>query len=681
MKKLLTGLLVLCILTLAAAAGCITAPPDQEYLGTPWINSDIVGNIPNDPGRLQDDFHLASNHHWLSTSKIPSGEAGITAFAELEMQHQAELLRLLNNITTPKTHEEDLLLTLYNSVKDMDARNAQGMQPILPELSRIKNISTLDELSAWLTDSGYHLANPLAILTVTVDPKNSSAYIVGIDPIALSLGSKDEYKNLTKSGEQLKQNNDHTYEQLLIHAGYSQEEAQALNRAVFAVEAQIADGRRNASDLTAENRIDLIYNPRTLEQLRAESPAYPLAEILTAKGYDRGSPFVLSEPQWLAALNAAYTEKNLEGLKGLLIQNTLKETAQYLDQKCLDIYNERIIAKYGISGTKTPEQMAYDAINTKLGVATGRVYADAYFSEEIKTDITEMIERIRETFKQRLTRADWLTNETRDAAVEKLDAITINVCYPEIWTDYSALALRSAAEGGSAAENILKIAEFEADRQKHKIGTTVVKGEWSECMPQEVNAFYSPESNSLNIPAGILGGVFYDPNGSYESQLGSIGMIIGHEFTHAFDTTGSQYDKDGNLRNWWTDTDRNAFRNHTAKVAAYYETILPYPDLGVDGDMTIGETVADLGGLACMMDIAGTIEGFDYEEFFTSFSHIWRKMYPEQMGRIILETDEHPPGYVRTNVNVQQVQEFYTTFNVTAKDGMYLAPEDRLVVW
>ena len=681
MNKLLTGLLVLCILILATAAGCITVPPTQEYIGTPWINSDLAGNIPNEPGRLQDDFHLASNHQWLRTSEIPSGEAIITAFAELEEQRQAEILHLLTNITTPKTHEEDLILTLYNSVKDMDARNAQGMQPILPELTRIKNISTLDELSAWLTDSEYHIANPLAILTVTVDPKNSSAYIIGIDPVALSLGRKDEYKNLTESGKQLKQNNDHTYEQLLVHAGYSQSEAQALNEAVFAVESQIADGRRNASDLTVENRIDLIYNPRTLEQLRAESPSYPLAEILTAKGYDKGSLFVLSEPQWLTALNAAYTEENLEGLKGILIQNTLKETAQYLDQKCLDIYNERIIAKYGISGTKTPEQMAYDAFNTKLGMATGRVYVDAYFTEDIRTDIIEMIERVRETLKQRLIRTDWLTNETRGAAIEKLDAIAIRVGYPDVWTDYSTLELLSSAEGGSAAENIIKIAEFEANRQKQKIGTTVVKGEWSECMPQEVNAFYSPESNSINIPAGILGGVFYDPKGSYASQLGGIGMIIGHEFTHAFDPAGSQYDKDGNRRNWWTDADRDAFRNHTATVAAYYETIMPYPDESVDGELTIGETVADLGGLACTMDIARTIDGFDYEEFFTSFSHIWRRMYPEQMGRIILETDEHPPGYVRTNVNVQQVQELYDTFNVTSEDGMYLAPEDRLVVW
>ena len=192
-------------------------------------------------------------------------------------------------------------------------------------------------------------------------------------------------------------------------------------------------------------------------------------------------------------------------------------------------------------------------------------------------------------------------------------------------------------------------------------------------MPQEVNAFYIPESNSINIPAGTLCGIFYDPAGPEESQLGGIGMIIGNEFTHAFDTTGSQYDKNGNLRNWWTEADRNAFRNHTAKVAAYYDTIMPYPDLGVDGDLTIGETVADLGGLACMMDIAKSIDGFDYGEFFTSFSHIWRKMYPEQMGRIILETDEPPPGF-------QQVQEFYDMFNVTPGDGMYLAPEDRLTV-
>lgn len=187
--------------------------------------------------------------------------------------------------------------------------------------------------------------------------------------------------------------------------------------------------------------------------------------------------------------------------------------------------------------------------------------------------------------------------------------------------------------------------------------------------------------NSINVPAAILGGVFYDPEASEAEQMGSLGMIIGHEITHGFDSNGSQYDKDGNLSNWWTEEDRTAFNERTQKVADYFSQFEVVNGAKVNGQMTIGETVADLGGISCMMEIAGGIENFDYAAFFKSYAHLWRTQTLAQIEELILQSDVHPPGYLRTNAIVQQFQEFYDAFGVKEGDGMYLAPEERLSVW
>ena len=216
----------------------------------------------------------------------------------------------------------------------------------------------------------------------------------------------------------------------------------------------------------------------------------------------------------------------------------------------------------------------------------------------------------------------------------------------------------------------------EIEKAKAKIDSNM----WSK-PPQEVNASYRATDNSINIPAGILGGAFYDPEASEAEQMGAIGMIIGHEITHGFDENGSQYDKDGNLNNWWTEEDRAAFEERSSKVSDYFSQFEVLPGVYINGELTIGETVADLGGLSCMLEIAKGIDGFDYEAFFKSYARLWKSQMLPNMLEMTVQTDPHPPGYLRTNAIVQQVQEFYDTFGVEEGDGMYLAQDERLAVW
>ena len=318
-------------------------------------------------------------------------------------------------------------------------------------------------------------------------------------------------------------------------------------------------------------------------------------------------------------------------------------------------------------------------------MAVGKMYADAYVQPKTKQDVEELITKVVAVYRERLQNTSWLGEDTRKKAIEKLDALKVRVAYPDDWSlyDYTGLTLKSKEEGGNLLTNVMAIKEMNREQNVQKALTPIDSNMWitTQAAPQTVNAFYYFLDNSINIPAGILGGDFYDPEASEEKMMGTIGMIIGHEITHGFDTGGSQFDKDGNLKNWWTSEDKAAFANRTAKVAEYFGQFEVLPGVFVNGQLTIGETVADLGGLSCMLEIAGTMEDFDYTTFFTSYATLWKEQASQNILELQTRTDAHPPGYLRTNAIVQQVQEFYDTFNVTEGDGMYLAPEDRLSVW
>jgi len=670
----------------AAAPSPSNTPEDTDaaqagLLGAPWPNGDLAGNLPGEPPELEDNFHMAVNFDWLSNATVLDGAAITSSFSDLEAQRKTEIMALIDG-NTATGHETQLVQTLYTSMTDMESRNAQGTDPLLPYIEQIRNIDSLSGLTEFLCGSAGVIADPLCIPSVEVDDKDSSSYVVRIRPAALSLRDAGLYGGeLSEEAQQKKDVNDAAYQKLFAKLGYTEEEAQAVNEAAFSIETLIAASCYGADAQARQDYREITYNARTMDELAEESPVFPLAQILETNGFGGSDTYVLSEPDWLKAMNEVYTEENLEGLKALLLYDVLGKTCKYLDQDFLDIYNEKVNAWYGISGEKSLEEMAYEECNQSLAMAVGKMYVDHYFTESVKEDVEGMIEQVRSVFKERLSAVDWLTDETKAKAIEKLDALTVRVGYPDVWTDYSSLELLAPEEGGSLMDNSLRIRAFEQKRAQQNIGQAVQKGEWSECYPQEVNAFYNEKDNSINIPAGILGGIFYDQEGTQEERLGGIGSIIGHEFTHAFDTLGSQYDKDGNLQNWWTDEDRAAFQERTDKVAAYYEQIEVLPDLHVDGALTIGETVADLGGMACMMDIAKAIDGFDYDAFFRAYAHVWQKSLSADICAYITMSDEHPLGYVRTNANVQQVQEFYDTYEIAAGDGMYLAPEDRLSVW
>lgn len=687
MKKVLAFLLAI-LLFLVSACGTKpqeTATPEQTssaQASKDWIVADIAGNVTAQTSvKETDDFHVAVNKDWLTSVDMSGGTMQVSSFTERAEEVKEEILALLRD-SSQTSMEAKLTQQFYNTYLDMKTRNAQGMEPVKPLIEDIENIKTLEDLTDYLVNNKDKMASAPMSTAVMADFKDSRHNAVYIDAPEFALGDADEYAQLTAVGERKKAAESTLFQKLLQRVGYTQEEAQKIDELAFSLETSLASVCDGQTEQNEPGYTEKIYHPVTLKEMEDMSPAFPIAGLLkdfTEAGVDR---FILCQPDWLSKVNELYTEENLEALKAYMLKGTLEPLGAFLDQECLNLYNEYTSAIAGTEVAETVEDMAYTYTNSLLDMAVGKMYAEAYVSPETKKNVENMIADVVAVYRKRLENTEWLSEATRQKAIEKLDNLTVRVGYPEDWSlyDYSDISFVPKEEGGSLLTYLVSIRDHSAKRKVAQAASEVDSNLWS-VSPQTVNAFYRATDNSINVPAAILGGVFYDPEASEAEQMGSLGMIIGHEITHGFDSNGSQYDKDGNLSNWWTEEDRAAFNERTQKVADYFSQFEVVNGAKVNGQMTIGETVADLGGISCMMEIARGMENFDYAAFFKSYAHLWRTQTLAQIEELILQSDVHPPGYLRTNAIVQQFQEFYDTFGVKEGDGMYLAPEERLSVW
>ena len=651
--------------------------------GTKWINPDIVGALDKDADyRPQDDFHTAVNRDWLASARIEPGNSSESSFRERMREVEGQVKQLLADDsleqTTDVPKEAHLIQHLYRSLMDMDARDALGFAPVMPYIERIRSVSSLKELTSLLCDDAHLFSSVFCSAGVFADKKDSRNNVVYVGRSSLTLSDADEYRRMSDQGKRMKKANDSFFAWLLEHAGFSEGDAHMAVDDMFRLETDVAAHCLGAADQAWDDFEEITYNPCDLARLEAQAGAYPIAGILHAQGLADSRTFILEEPEWLSGLASLYAPERLGQFKAWMEIRTLLGFSGFLDRAAYDRTEQWRNESVGSVGSMPLDRKAYNAVNSLLGMAVGRVFIDRFFSSDTKRDVEKLIAQVVDTFHERLSHADWLGAETRRKADEKLDALTVRVGYPESWPDYSVLNISDDSDlvGQSVA-----IARFEAARDAAKVNKPVDRDEWL-MSPHAVNAYYLPTDNSINIPAGILGGVFYRANAPREENMGGIGMVIGHEITHAFDKNGSLYDKDGNLGNsWWTDDDRAEFERRTDQVAAYWNNIEVLPGLNVDGDLCVGEIVADLGGMACMAQIGHAIPGFDFAAMFRAYARDWRMVESREMAEFLLINDVHAPAHLRTNGTVQQLDEFCDAFCVSPGDGMYLPPEQRLKIW
>lgn len=660
----------------------VTVSAAEYDTGTPWIYSGLEGNITQDTNvSLKDDFAAAVNKEWYLSNTIPVGYSSYSNLAEKAYTMPDEFIAILTDESLKNDPNGQITQEMYRMWLDWDTRNALGMEPVMPYLNAIRNIQTMDDLQEYLTVKGG--INSLAALFpigIQADMKNATEYGVYISSPSLFLGDSEEYRNPSEYGARKKALQEELAIKLLIKAGFAQNEATQIMKNCFAFEEMMAGSILTFEEQSQTDYIDRMYNPCTMEFLREQQGDMPIAEIIEVNGYDKAPNIVLAEPEWFMAFRDMYKQENLELIKSYLLAHSIMSVCDVLDQECYDWLNEMSNELNGSQGRLRDEVLAADFVSGWLSEPLAQLYCEKYYTEEDKVRIEAVCYDVIDEYKEMVMEEDFLTEVTKLTAIEKLDNMTVRAVYPDTWDDYSSITAADIVKSGNLLGAVMMIANYQSEILVAQLDKEIDKEEWIAA-PTDVNAYYSSQDNSINIMAGILAGPVYRNDMSIEEIYAGVGSVIGHEISHGFDPTGSQFDKDGNYNNWWTDEDRAAFDNKTEKLIAYYDSIELWDGMSCNGSILQGEAIADLGGAACILRMAEEIEGFDYDKYFRSYAKVWANLTTPQIASYYALYDTHPADYLRINVVVSQFDEFQQTYGITEGDGMYVKPEDRITVW
>ena len=664
-----------------------------------WINSDIAGAVDETVAvNLKDDFHTAVNYDWILNTELPEEKlayVGIFSQAEDALQEQNYQLMKRDNTAVDEDlmsqedydHLQELTAGLADLLMDWDTRNEQGVEPIRSYAEELAGIQSLEELSSYLVSGeGWSSFGNLLLTLEMYTPYNSrEQYSVYIMPFSeWSLSGQKSYTKYNSSDVKLRSYNESAAEYVLGELGYSESEIQRMLKENYQVEQKLAAGCIDDSKVTdTAKEVDETLTLEDLEQMQGD---YPLTQILEAQGLDGSDLFSVYQKDYLNTLAGVYTEENLEALRSFYLVHLVLETLPYLDQKSYGISEQRRAVTENVKEQKETEteeektnqaqQMAYRIENDLFPDLLDELYAARYCKAEDKAALMELTQEMVSFYRQMLQEEDWLSEETRQKAVEKLDAMTLRVLYPDVLKDYSGLNYDS---NGTIVDAVNDIQEFSLAERKNDVNQPIRKSDWP-ISTRTANAGYVQEENSINICAGLMAdGQVYNRDASEEFNLGRVGMVIGHEITHAFDTNGYQYDKDGLKNNWWSKEDEEAMRQRADKVNKYYHSFTPVAGETYSANVA-SEAIADMGGVKCVLGIAKERENFNYEEFFRSYAGLW-KTKDNYSAELLMSEDTHPLAFLRTNITLQQFDEFLETFDIQEGDGMYLSPEERITVW
>lgn len=691
-----------------------------------WINSDIIGAIDeNTAVREQDDFYTAVNRDAILSvdpSKIKDGEPTGTLYESTSVQYE-RLLTLLDRSVDDTTgldeavmsaeelrHLQTLVRTFYDRAADLPTRNEQGAEPLRPYLEKIKAISSLDELTAYLADVGGANVSGISLLPISISRPQSAEekerYTVLVEAKApLTLGdTASRYKELTISSKDLS-------EDLVFYAlgqlGYEKAQIRRILNSCYRFEIKLAkhmptvsesDGKTDRDEINIEEQ----YQTYDLESLKELAGNYPMETLLLAAGLDASETYLVEEPDQVKNVGSLYIEENLSDIQNYLIVQLVRKNAELLDEtlheKAQSLKNkEDQISLSGENGAEAGEGSAdeNDEENSQNKViistyispymrdAFEEIYIGHYCDAKTKEELTELTEQMAEGFRQVLLQADWMSEETREKALDKLDHMGLHVLYPDKMTDFSTLSFEGC---DSLIEIVGRLKAFRQQQMKAYVNQPLDTQNWDlRTMPTSIpNAAYDVLSNSVNICAGFLCTKdVYDPEAGTEYNFGRMGTIIGHEISHGFDTTGYSFDRNGLREDWWTAEDREAFDIRSQNLIKYYNALSPLPNEAgsCDGKRLSGEAIADMGGVKAALLAAAEIADFDYEEFFRNYAKLWFMQQDYHAEYLTLEQDEHPLAFLRVNVTLQQFEKFLEIFHIVPGDGMYPEDENRIAVW
>lgn len=682
-----TKALALQLVLMVSLIGNMAAHSAPVMASEPLFHANSLADmdLTVDPG---DDFYRYANGGWLDQAVIPADFPAWDTMTMLDGQTRLQLVDLLES----QAEDPELIagsdawkaVRLYQQGVDLETRNQQGMAPIQDTLDAIAEISNSEDLHAFLKTSIFHNVPGFFFVNPGPDVKGSGATAAYLTGPPLGMGNRGYYLVDDAANQPVQQAYIDAAAGLLSHSGQVKSDSRQAAELVFAFEAELAEATWSPEE---SRDFEAILADMSVPELNRIYPDLDWDGYFAALGL-KTDHLTVTEERYLASLSDIVERTSLDVIKNYLTLQLLWSSSSSLDEE-----TEAIAFAYfggALNGLRVQapiEGRILDQVNVLFGDAIGQMYVSAYFSPEARVEGEHLAREVVAAFRARLDQNAWMTDETREAAIAKLDSLRVKVGYPDTWDSYDGVSV-----GDSYFATALSAFSTSYRDSLAEVGGSIDREQWP-FPPQTVNAMYNPANNEIVLPAAVLQAPLFDPAGDVATNLGAIGFVIGHEITHGFDIQGSQFNGEGVLSNWWTEEDAANFVELNGLVASQYDA-LRVDGAALDGERTLAENVADLGGVqvaydALQMELAdsgsadqtGEADFTPDQRFFISAATVWRSAIRDEALAAQLASDTHAPSVIRAVQPLRNCEAFYDAFQIEPGDPMYLSPEDRVVIW
>ncbi len=638
-----------------------------------------------------DDFYEFATGGWQKKHPLPAAYSRFGSFDQLQEDNNKRINTILGELLKKSYKQgtiEQKLSDFYKQAMDVESRNKAGISPVAPVLAEIaaaKTKADLQKIQLKYAAQGYGVAFRSGF---GADEKNVTMNIFNIMQGGLTLGQKDYYVNNDAATVEIREAYKKYIQKMFQLYGFSQEDAAKKEQAVFAHETMVALVSKSMTELRDPQAN---YNKMTLKEFQQNYPNIPLEALCNAEGIKSEyiQEMIVGQPSFMASLDKITAAEDANTLKALMEWDVIMSSSSYLTDEIREA-NFDFFGKT-MSGRKEDYPLwkrATNQVEAQMGEALGRMYAKRYFPESSKKMMEQLVKNLQVSLGERIDAQEWMSDTTKAAAHKKLDKFYVKIGYPNKWTDYSNLTIDPKK---SFYENVMACRMFAHDKEiSDKAGKPVDRDEWF-MTPQTVNAYYNPTTNEICFPAGILQYPFFEAKADEAFNYGAIGVVIGHEMTHGFDDQGRQYDADGNMKDWWTANDAKGFEQRADLYANFFSNIKVLPDLNANGRLTLGENLADHGGLMVAYNAFKNAtakkplknkDGFTPEQrFFIAYAGVWGQNITEQEIRNRVKNDPHALGEWRVNGALPHVDAWYEAFGVKQGDKMFIPKSERLQLW
>ena len=674
-------------LLLSAAAASMALSANAEHLKS--INASEIANDIS----AKEDFYRHVNQKWMDNNPLTPEHARYGKFNILDDSSKNRVRRIVTNLAATNPEPGSVaykIATIYEAAMDSTTRNKLGATPIQPLLKKVENAKDADmeDIFLWMhTEYGA----PLVGIGMQEDLNNSSQYAMYIGGTGLGMGDRDYYLKNDPENKKIRQAYTNLIEKEMQLAGYSKGDAKRIAKNVIKIETLIADStwtREQSRDLNAMN------NVRSLEWVKERYPNLPWDRFfIETMGIQTPDQFIVTEINTVDQANKLYSTLSTRELKDLYLWELVSGASGMLSDDFTNANFEFNKVMSGVQQMQPRWKRALGATESKLGEAIGQLYVEEYFPESSKRYMENLVENLRTALGKHIINLPWMSDDTKLNAIKKLNAITVKIGYPDEWKDYSTMVIDPNL---SYYENMHNANMWYVKDQLSKWGKPVDRSEWG-MTPQTINAYYNPLNNEIVFPAGILQAPFFDADASDAENYGGIGVVIGHELTHGFDDQGCNFDAVGNLVNWWTPEDAEAFAKLTQGLVGQFNEVEVLPGLMANGQYTLGENIADQGGLRVAMtafldsqkkkgvDITSEealIDGYDpIQVFYMNYANLWGQNIRDAEKRNLTIGDVHSLGTNRVNVSLKNIEPFFKAFDIKEGDKMYRPAEERIIIW